>query len=64
MLLLLLLPPPAPPLLPQVELRPGNSDEQYLSELHAALQTAAAKFPRPHLIIYNAGELLQPVTQS
>jgi hypothetical protein len=43
-------------LLLQVELQPGTSDEQYLSELQAALAKAAAEFPRPHLIIYNAGE--------
>jgi hypothetical protein len=43
-------------LLLQVELQPGTSDGQYLSELHAALAKAAAEFPRPQLIIYNAGE--------
>jgi hypothetical protein len=43
-------------LLLQVELPPGTSDEQYLSELQSALSKAAAEFPQPHLIIYNAGE--------
>ncbi|KAF6250370.1 hypothetical protein COO60DRAFT_881687 [Scenedesmus sp. NREL 46B-D3] len=39
----------------KVELEPGTADEQYLSELHSLLAKAAAEFPQPHLIIYNAG---------
>ncbi|WIA41682.1 hypothetical protein OEZ86_009029 [Tetradesmus obliquus] len=39
----------------KVELQPGTSDQQYLSQLHQALNKAAAEFPQPHLIIYNAG---------
>eukprot|EP00775_Hariotina_reticulata_P006602 gene6602-6830_t len=39
----------------KVELEQGTSDVTYLSALEAALQCAVAKFPQPHLLIYNAG---------
>lgn len=39
----------------QVELQPGTSDDEYLSNLRAALELAASEFPDPQLIVYNAG---------
>ena len=38
-----------------VELRSGTTAEAYLSHLEAALQRASREFPKPDLVIYNAG---------
>jgi hypothetical protein len=46
-------PPPHPPV--QVELPTGVADSVYLSALEAALAQTAQQFPRPDLVVYNAG---------
>lgn len=39
----------------KVELQPGTGDAEYLAQLAQALDAAALRMPRPHLVIYNAG---------
>eukprot|EP00878_Enallax_costatus_P029743 GHUV01032288.1.p1 GENE.GHUV01032288.1~~GHUV01032288.1.p1 ORF type:complete len:164 (+),score=38.04 GHUV01032288.1:283-774(+) len=39
----------------KVPLGDDTSDEEYLSKMHAALDSAAMRFPNPHLVLYNAG---------
>lgn len=38
-----------------MELPPGTGDEEYLAKLSAGLDAAAAAFPQPDLLLYNAG---------